>query len=505
MTLVYALWFPEELFSQLRQMMALRTNVTLVACESEALALSQSQEDRVVILSGMQPGAPSEERLSAVGRLHASRVPVAVLTASHSHHATWLASGASTCIPMPQAVIQLPIWLDRFQHGSKEPYGALKDSTSSGLWETADPGFLGDHKRDLMQELAGTKGLGPIVSQIQGLAGQSAPVCLVGERGVGKSLIARWIHQQSPWSIYPFMGSSVEHLDPERSERAIFGGIVDGATAADQQRYLMGWLDFIEGGTLYMESCPLLAPSLQKRLACWLERQKALHADGGNPGHLVFGLREQSGAFPWESIESELRDWMVPKATVRIPPLRELAPQIPTIARTVLSWLAVRQNKPVPRLTKAAKSLLMQYPWPGNLAQLQEVLEVTLLNCDHQIEDVHLSLWLDLEDEESGEPQKLDRSHSWVEESEAGVGAAGRYRLDVPPSDGSAVPSPRFLADPAKREEFQRIHDALSRSKGNRSRAAKELGISRVTLYKKLRYYGMLPSDEGPEAGERHC
>ncbi|MFM8326939.1 MAG: hypothetical protein ACKN9U_18930, partial [Pirellulaceae bacterium] len=185
MTLVYALWFPEELFSQLRQMMALRTNVTLVASESEALALSESQEDRVVILSGMQPGAPSEERLSAVGRLHASRVPVAVLTASHSHHATWLASGASTCIPMPQAVIQLPVWLDRFQHGPQEPNGALKDSTSSGLWESADPGFLGDHKRDLMQELAETEGLGPIVSQIQGLAGQSAPVCLVGERGVG--------------------------------------------------------------------------------------------------------------------------------------------------------------------------------------------------------------------------------------------------------------------------------------------------------------------------------
>jgi DNA-binding NtrC family response regulator len=220
---------------------------------------------------------------------------------------------------------------------------------------------------------------------------------------------------------------------------------------------------------------------------------------------LIFGLREQTGAFPWESIESELRDWMVPEATVRIPPLRELAPQIPTIARTVLSWLAVRQNKLVPRLTKAAKSLLMQYPWPGNLAQLQEVLEVTLLNCDHQIEEVHLSLWLDLEDEESGEPQKLDRSHSWVEEPEAVDGAAGRYRLDVPPSDGSTVPSPRFLADPAKREEFQRIHDALTRSKGNRSRAAKELGISRVTLYKKLRHYGMLPSDEGPEAGERHC
>jgi DNA-binding NtrC family response regulator len=505
MTIIYALWFPEELFSQLRQMMALRTNVTMVASESEALALSEVQEDRLVIVSGMQPGAPSDDRLAAVGRLHGFRVPVAVLTASHSHHATWLASGASTCIPMQQAVIQLPIWLDRFQHRLGESIGTSQEATSNALWEVADPGFLADQKRDLMQEWAGSEGLGPFISQIQALVGRSGPVCLVGERGVGKSLIARWIHQQSPWSIYPFMGSSVEYLDPERSEKAIFGGIVEGDGGADQQRYLMGWLDFIQGGTLYMESCQLLAPLLQKRLADWLERQKSLHVDGANAGHLVFGLREQSGAFPWESIDSDLLAWMVPTKTTRIPPLREFAPQIPTISRTVLSWLAVRRNKPVPRLTKAAKRLLMQYPWPGNLAQLQEVLEATLDHCDHQIEEVHLSLWLDLDDQDPDNPQNLDEAAGGVEEPSAGEGAAGRYRLDDPPSGSTAIPSPRFLADPVKREEFQRIHDALTRCKGNRSRAAKELGISRVTLYKKLRYYGIVSSDEGPEAGERLC
>jgi DNA-binding NtrC family response regulator len=505
MTIIYALWFPEELFSQLRQMMALRTNVTMVASESEALALSEAQEDRLVIVSGMQPGAPSEERLVAVGRLHSSCVPVAVLTASHSHHATWLASGASICIPMQQAVIQLPIWLDRFQHGLRDPIGASQKSTSNALWEVADPGFLVDQERDLMQELAGSEGLGPFVSQIQSLVGRSGPVCLVGERGVGKSLIARWIHQQSPWSIYPFMGSSVEYLDPERSEKAIFGGIVDGDGGADQQRYLMGWLDFVQGGTLYMESCQLLAPQLQKRLADWLERRNSLRMDGSHGGHLVFGLREQSGAFPWESIDSKLLSWMVPKKTIRIPPLRDFAPKIPTIARTVLSWLAARRNKPVPRLTKAAKRLLMQYPWPGNLAQLQEVLEATLDHCDHQIEEVHLSLWLDLDDEDLDKPQNLDESPRWVEEPSAGEGPAGRYRLDDPPSGDSAIPTPRFLSDPVKREEFQRIHDALTRCKGNRSRAAKELGISRVTLYKKLRFYGLVSSDEGPEAGEKLC
>ena len=147
----------------------------------------------------------------------------------------------------------------------------------------------------------------------------------------------------------------------------------------------------------------------------------------------------------------------------------------------------------------------MQYPWPGNLAQLQSVLEATLDHCDHQIEEVHLSLWLDLDDQDPDNPQNLDEAARGVEEPSAGEGAAARYRLDDPPSGSSAIPSPRFLADPVKREEFQRIHDALTRCKGNRSRAAKELGISRVTLYKKLRYYGILSSEEGPEAGERPC
>jgi DNA-binding NtrC family response regulator len=488
MTTIYTLWFPEELFIQLRQMMALRTKVTMVACESEAMALSQSQEDRLVIVSGMQSGAPSEEKLSAVGRLHAGRVPVAVLTASHNYHAAWLACGASVCIPMQQAVIQLPIWLDRFQHGIRGPIGAAEESQSDSLWEAADPGFLADRKRDLMQELAGSEGLEPFVSQIQALVGRHGPVCLVGERGVGKSLIARWIHQQSPWSIHPFMGSSAEFLDPERSEKSIFGGIVEDSSGSDTQRYLMGWLDFIQGGTLYLESCQLLAPALQKRMAGWLERQKDLYKRGAQSGHLVLGLREQSGVSPWELIDSELLSWMGPERAIRIPPLREFAPQIPTIARTVLSWLAARRNKPVPRLTKTAKRLLAQYPWPGNLAQLQDVLEATLDHCDHQIEEVHLSLWLDLDDDDLTDHPDVKKSHTLEAEPGAGRVPEGRHRLDELDSGDSAIPPPRFLADPVRREEFQRIHDALTRCKGNRSRAAKELGISRVTLYKKLRF-----------------
>jgi len=505
MSIIYALWFPEELFSQLRQMMALRTNVTMVASEAEALALGDAQEDRLVIVSGMEAGAPSEERLSAVGRLHACRLPVAVLTSSHNHHATWLASGANTCIPMQQAVIQLPIWLDRFQHGLREATGAIQESTIDVLWEVAGPGFPADQKRDLMQELAESEGLGPFVSQIQALVGRSGPVCLVGERGVGKSLFARWIHQQSPWSIYPFMGSSVEYLDPERSEKAIFGGDVDGDSEVDPQRYLKGWLDFIQGGTLYMESCQLLEPYLQRRLANWLELQRRLQQDGGHGGHMIFGLREQSGDFPWDSIDSELLAWMGPDKAIRIPPLRDFAPQIPTIARTVLSWLAGRRNKPVPRLTKAAKRLLTQYPWPGNLAQLQEVLEVTLAHCHHQIEEVHLSLWLDLDDQDPAQSPDEEETLRRVEEPEAGVKPEDRYRLDANPSEGLVIPAPRFLADPVKREEYKRIHDALTRCRGNRSATAKELGISRVTLYKKLRFYGLVSSDEGPEAGEKLC
>jgi len=506
MTIICVLWFPEKLYSQLGQMMALRTNVKMVASEAEALALSESQADWRVIVSGMQSGAPSEERLSAVERLHAAGMPVAVLTASSRHHATWLASGASICIPMQQAAIQLPIWLDRFQHGLREPIGALRDAANSGLlWEVADSKILVDHQRDLILELAGSEGLGPVISQIQSLVGRSAPVCLVGERGVGKSLIARWIHQHSPWSPYPFMGSSVEYLDPELSETAIFGGVVSGDRETGSQSHLMGWLDFIEGGTLYVESCQLLKPRLQERLADWLASQEALRAAGGNPGHLIFGLREQLGVFPWESIDSELLPWMAPEKAIRIPPLREFSTQIPTIARTVLSWLAARRNKPVPRLTNAAKSMLMQFPWPGNLAQLQDVLEATLEHCDHQIEEVHLSLWLDLEDQDSAELPPLEQSDSGVEEQGEVEGSVSRYRLDRPLAGDLAIPGPRFFEDPVQREEFQRLHDALTRCKGNRSQTAKEMGISRVTLYKKLRQYGVVPSDYGPPSREKRC
>jgi DNA-binding NtrC family response regulator len=254
-----------------------------------------------------------------------------------------------------------------------------------------------------------------------------------------------------------------------------------------------------------MESCHLLTPSLQKRLSGWLARQKAQDKEGVNPGHLVFGLREQVGAFPWDSIDSELRAWIVAERTVRIPPLREIAPQIPKIARIVLSWLAVRRRKPVPRLTKSAKNLMMQYPWPGNLAQMQEVLEATLAHCDHQIEEVHLSLWLDWDGEDSVNLQNSVASIASEEVPEVGGTEEGRYRLDGPPSVGSTIPPPRFLEDPAKREESQRIVDVLTRCKGNRSRAAKELGISRVTLYKKLRYYGLVSGEEGPEASEGRC
>jgi transcriptional regulator of acetoin/glycerol metabolism len=136
---------------------------------------------------------------------------------------------------------------------------------------------------------------------------------------------------------------------------------------------------------------------------------------------------------------------------------------------------------------------------------MQEVLEATLAHCDHQIEEVHLSLWLDWDGEDSVNLQNSVASIASEEVPEVGGTEEGRYRLDGPPSVGSTIPPPRFLEDPAKREESQRIVDVLTRCKGNRSRAAKELGISRVTLYKKLRYYGLVSGEEGPEASEGRC
>jgi DNA-binding NtrC family response regulator len=306
--------------------------------------------------------------------------------------------------------------------------------------------------------LGRSKPMREIARQIEKLAGSSTTVLLCGEKGTGKGAIAQLLHSLSARASHPFVEITCARHSAPGLDSALFGHEKDPASNA--RGHARGLMDVAHTGTCFLDGVADLPTRLQHKLLDVLEKRRFSRANGAREipvdvrmvaaTHCDLEAQVRAGAFR-DDLFRQLNIM-----TLRIPPLRERGrDEIEDLAARVLTDLHRRSGYGPQRFTPAAAAVLTQYDWPGNIRELRNVIDrVVMLSPDADEIDVNL-----LPAELTG----AATSPAWTSEAELSL------------------------------EEVERRHIArvLAHHSGNRSRAARSLGISRATLYEKLARYGL--------------
>ncbi len=292
---------------------------------------------------------------------------------------------------------------------------------------------------------------------------RSVPVLIEGETGTGKELISRMIHSPDGVEEHggPFVSLNCAAISPNLFESELFGyepGAFTGASAKGAQ----GKLELAAGGTLFLDEIGDLPLEQQPKLLRVLEAKEFYRVGGTRRLALDARLICATNHDLAGQVEAGLfrRDllYRLNLGRVFIPPLRQRREAILPLAQKFLDQFALRKGSRFSSFSPEAEEILLDHPWPGNVRELRNVLErVVLLFDEVQVRPEHLVLLTRGEDEAAGEAIRL----------------------------GSIVLPPEGID--ITRLEAEVVRKALERFKGNKTRTAEYLGLSRRALDSRLR------------------
>lgn len=295
-------------------------------------------------------------------------------------------------------------------------------------------------------------------AQVLAVAQYDTPVLLLGETGCGKELFARAIHEMSPRAKFPFISVNCAAISESLAESELFGYEAGAFTGASRTGY-KGKFEQANGGTLFLDEIGDL-PLLQQAKLLRVLQERMVDPVGGNhprevnvriiaATHRDLGRMVINGSF---RLDLFYRLSVVP---IQIPPLRHQTKDIPDLACTILQDLC-QQYKKVALLSSGALALLAKQRWPGNIRELKNILERALIfTSEDEINATTIETLL-----------------------------VGTKPLATQNTTRSSLVS--------KEDEKETLSTLLKNCDGNRSKAARELGISRALLYKKLHKHGMI-------------
>jgi two-component system response regulator FlrC len=279
----------------------------------------------------------------------------------------------------------------------------------------------------------------------------SASVLLCGESGTGKELIARYLHEKSPRVEGPFISVNCAAIPEGLLEAELFGYERGAFTGAIAQR--IGKFERANGGTLLLDEISEMSVGLQAKLLRALQEGEIDRLGGSRSITINSRIIATTNRDPGQLIrEQKFREDLYYRLNViRIDcvPLRGRKEAIVRLAGEFIKSSSVRQEREIPALSAAAAEKLENYGWPGNIRELQNAVERAVLLC---------------------EEMTLEAKH---------FERLGNENLPVPAGHTSL-----------SEVERQHICQILDRSRGNRSAAARSLGISVRTLRNKLKEYG---------------
>jgi PAS domain S-box-containing protein len=314
------------------------------------------------------------------------------------------------------------------------------------------------HYNDGFQGIVGNS---PVMRQLFDLATSvahsDAPLIIYGESGTGKELLAAAVHQLSERAEKPFVKVNCAALNDNLLESELFGHVKGAFTGAEFNR--VGRFEAAHGGSIFLDEVGDLPYATQTKLLRVLQEKEIERVGDLRPVkidvRIIAATHKDLQQLIKEGLFREDLYYRIGVVPIYIPPLRERQADIPLLTETFIKRIQLKTKKQIDGISREAIDLLINYSWPGNVRELINVIEYAFVLCPGgEITPRHL-------------PAQF--------QSERQVSSAPHY-------------SPRRHKNDFRR---QKLIDALQASAGNQSKAARILGVSRVTVWKWIKKYGV--------------
>lgn len=291
---------------------------------------------------------------------------------------------------------------------------------------------------------------------VDNVALTSAPVIITGESGSGKELVARAIHENSARSEKPFIKINCAALNENLLESELFGHTKGAYTGADKTR--IGRFEAAHGGTILLDEIGDIPLSTQVKLLRTLEEKEIERVGDHTPIKVDVRVisstnKDLENLIDIEQFRGDLY-FRINVFPINCPPLRQRIEDIPMIIQNFIRQNNLQSGKKILGLTPEAMEKMTLYDWPGNVRELRNAIEYAFVLCSSGgIEVQHLPPKIAGTSMECPEPPKT------------------KYNANI--------------------DKKKALIQALRKSRGNRSEAARILGVSRVTVWKQIKKYGI--------------
>ena len=292
-----------------------------------------------------------------------------------------------------------------------------------------------------------------VLRTIEKVAATDADILLLGENGSGKEIIARELHRCSNRGNEVFISVDLGAIHENLFESELFGHTKGAFTDANMDK--AGRFELATGGTLFLDEIGNLSLPLQAKLLTALENRTITRVGSGKPTSIDVRLICATNMPLYEmSLKKEFREdllYRINTVEIRVPPLRERTGDIPILADYFLKMYSRKYNKPGLQIPRSTITRLGKYPWPGNIRELRHAIERAVILCEGNVLEfgdlvTDLSVHVNTSNESTLNLQEIER----------------RYILK-----------------------------AISKNRGNITKAAEDLGLARAALYRRLHKHGL--------------
>ena len=344
-------------------------------------------------------------------------------------------------------------------------------AVGKALQKSRSDSALSEYEQSAFEEMIGASpAMRRVVELIMKVAPTDSTVLLLGESGTGKEILAQAVHRLSPRRDKPFVAINCAALPENLIESEMFGHLKGAFTGADYDK--RGLLEEADGGSVFLDEIGDMSLMTQAKLLRVLQDGEIRPVGSSVPKHVDVRVIAATNRDLVEAVRSsQFREDLYFRLNViqiRVPPLRGRLEALPKLVEHFLRRFNARFNKNIVGLDEHAQVLLQNYPYPGNVRELESIIAHAVIMCDGEIIGA-----ADL-------PEDLR------------TGAHARPGL--PDYSSQSIPT-------LQETEARLIGVALQKLGGNQTEAARRLGISRSTLWRKMKEYGLGASDEPPSRG----
>jgi len=407
----------------------------------QALKMIEKEKPGIAIVDLVMPGMDGIELLKRAREISPS-IEVIIVTAYGSIPTaiTAMKEGAYDYIEKPFCPEKAELLIERLV----EHQGLLEENIS--LHQRLEERYRFENiiaKSPKMQQ---------VIEVIKVVAKSNATVLITGESGTGKELVARAIHSQSYRKDKPFIAVSCAALPESLLESELFGHEKGAFTGAHAQR--RGKFEIANRGTLFLDEIGEMSANIQVHLLRVLEEKEFTRVGGNELIKVDVRVISATNKDMKKAVASgQFREdlyYRLNVVTIELPPLRERKEDVPLLAQHFLKKFAVENQKEIAGFSPEASDFLLKYDWPGNVRQLENAIERAVILAKNSYIDA----------------------------------------ADMPQENLQLVQSAPVgkSLDEVEREHILNI---ISETGGNYSQAARILGISRITLYNKMRNFGL--------------